>query len=161
MVKRKVMAIQSNSNSSKPYIQTTENVLQVGESSLVWSSSWERLNLIRSGIPFAAVESISNSLNLPVKDLLVYLGIPQTTYNKKKREKALFDERDSETILLLQELIDFGISVFNGEEAKFQSWLKNPSVALGGISPESLFDTNTGIEEVRKELTRIEYGIFA
>ena len=155
------MAIQSNSNSSKPYIQTTENVLQVGESSLVWSSSWERLNLIRSGIPFAAVESISNSLNLPVKDLLVYLGIPQTTYNKKKREKALFDERDSETILLLQELIDFGISVFNGEEAKFQSWLKNPSVALGGISPESLFDTNTGIEEVRKELTRIEYGIFA
>ncbi|MDO5655879.1 MAG: DUF2384 domain-containing protein [Flavobacteriaceae bacterium] len=145
----------------KLYSQQVESTLKVGEASLVWNSNWERLNLIRNGIPFVAVETISNQLNTLIKDLLNYLGIPQTTYNKKKRDKALFDQRDSETILLLQELIDFGVNVFNGEEEKFQNWLKSPSIALGGVAPESLFDTNTGIEEVRKELTRIEYGIFA
>lgn len=137
------------------------HTMHVAESPMVWYTSMDRLNIIRQGVPFASVESISRQLNTPIKELLNYLGIPQTTYNKKKREAALFDERDGEVILLLQELIDFGIEVFNGEEDKFQRWLKKPNVSLGGVTPESLFDTNTGIDEVKKALTRIEYGIFA
>lgn len=155
------MDTKSKSKTPKPYVLKEDKTLRVGEASMVWNTSWDRLNIIRSGIPFASVETISSQLNTPIKDLLGYLGIAQTTYNKKKREEALFDERESEAILLIQELIDYGVEVFDGDKEKFQRWLKKPNIAMGGIIPESLFDTNTGIDEVKKELTRIEYGIFS
>ena len=121
----------------------------------------ERVNVIRQGIPYAYLESISERLNRPVKTILSIVGIPQTTYNKKKSEHSLLDSRDSELIVLLTELIDYGIIVFNQEEEKFQRWLKKPNLSLGGNSPESLLDTTTGIEEVNNCLNRIEFGNFS
>jgi putative toxin-antitoxin system antitoxin component (TIGR02293 family) len=121
----------------------------------------ERVNVIRQGIPYAHLESISERLNRPVKTILSIVGIPQTTYNKKKSEHSLLDSRDSELIVLLTELIDYGIIVFNQEEEKFQRWLKKPNLSLGGNSPESLLDTTTGIEEVNNCLNRIEFGNFS
>lgn len=87
--------------------------------------------------------------------------MPQTTYNKKKNEHSLLDQRNSELILLIIELIQYGQEVFNQEKEKFQRWLKKPNISLGGQTPESLLDTTTGIEVVRNCLNRIEYGIFA
>jgi putative toxin-antitoxin system antitoxin component (TIGR02293 family) len=126
-----------------------------------WTNSMERVNVIRQGIPYAYLESISERLNRPVKTILSIVGIPQTTYNKKKSEHSLLDSRDSELIVLLTELIDYGIIVFNQEEEKFQRWLKKPNLSLGGNSPESLLDTTTGIEEVNNCLNRIEFGNFS
>ena len=64
-------------------------------------------------------------------------------------------------ILVLTELLDFGVEVFNNEVEKFQRWLKKPNIALGGATPESLFDSLTGIQEVRNCLNRLEYGNLA
>ncbi len=63
--------------------------------------------------------------------------------------------------MLITELIDFGLEVFNDEEEKFQRWLKKPNLYLGGNSPESLLDTTTGIDEVKFALNRIEFGNLA
>jgi putative toxin-antitoxin system antitoxin component (TIGR02293 family) len=104
---------------------------------------------------------ISNRLDLPVKDVLRLFNLPQTTYNKKKRQNELLSGRDSEVVLLLTELLDFGSDVFNNESEKFQRWLKKPNVSLGGAKPESFFDTVTGIQEVRNALNRLEYGNMA
>ena len=104
---------------------------------------------------------ISERLKSPVKSVLSIVGIPQTTYNKKKSEHSLLASRESELIVLLTELIDYGILVFNKEEEKFQRWLKKPNLSLGGNSPESLLDTATGIDEVNYCLNRIEFGNFA
>ena len=82
----------------------------------VWASKLERVGIIREGIPYAAIEVISRRINVPVKEVLPIFGMPQTTYNKKRREKSLLNGRDSEIILLLTELVDFGIEVFNNEE---------------------------------------------
>ena len=126
-----------------------------------WTNNMERVHVIRQGIPYGYIEKLSERLNRPVKTILSLLGIPQTTYKKKKGEHSLLDSRDSELIVLLTELIDYGIIVFNQEEEKFQRWLKKPNLSLGGNSPESLLDTTTGIDEVRYCLNRIEYGNFA
>jgi putative toxin-antitoxin system antitoxin component (TIGR02293 family) len=126
-----------------------------------WANNMERVTVIRQGIPYGYIEKLSERLNRPVKAILSLIGIPQTTYNKKKSEQSLLDSRDSELIVLLSELIDYGILVFNNEEETFQRWLKKPNVSLGGNSPESLLDTATGIEEVNYCLNRIEYGNFA
>jgi putative toxin-antitoxin system antitoxin component (TIGR02293 family) len=126
-----------------------------------WANNMQRVNVIRQGISYGYIEKLSERLNRPVKTILSLVGIPQTTYNKKKSEHALLDSRDSELIVLLTELIDYGIIVFNHEEDKFQRWLKKPNLSLGGNSPESLLDTTTGIEEVKYCLNRIEFGSFA
>jgi uncharacterized protein (DUF2384 family) len=39
--------------------------------------------------------------------------------------------------------------------------LEMPNQSLNGITPQSLFDTLSGVAEVRKCLNRIEYGNFA
>jgi putative toxin-antitoxin system antitoxin component (TIGR02293 family) len=126
-----------------------------------WSNRMERVQVIRQGVPYHSIEGISERLKSPVKSVLSIVGIPQTTYNKKKGEHSLLDSRESELIVLLTELIDYGILVFNKEEEKFQRWLKKPNLSLGGHSPESLLDTATGIGEVNYCLNRIEYGNFA
>ena len=126
-----------------------------------WSSRIERIGVIRAGIPYGSIEVISQRLNKPVKSLLAIVGLPQTTYNKKKSEHSLLDRRDSELLVLINELIDYGISVFNNEEEKFQRWLKKPNLSLGGNAPESMLDTMTGINEVRFSLNRLEYGNLA
>ena len=127
----------------------------------VWNSKMERLGIIRQGIPYSSIEVISQRLNRPVKSILSIVGMPQTTYNKKKSEHSLLDSRNSELIVSITELIDYGKEVFNNEEEKFQRWLNKTNRALGGNSPESLLDTITGIDEVKFCLNRIEYGNLA
>ncbi len=127
----------------------------------VWTSRLERVGIIRKGIPYASIDVISKRINVPIKEVLHIFGLPQTTYNKKLREKSLLNGRDSEIILLLTELLDFGIEVFNNEEIKFQRWMKKQNISLGGNTPESLLDSITGIQEVKNCLNRIEYGNLA
>jgi len=127
----------------------------------IWSNKMERVEIIRQGIPYSSIEIISQRLNRPVKSVLSIVGMPQTTYNKKKSEHSLLDSRNSELIVLISELIDYGKEVFNNEEEKFQRWLKKGNLSLGGYSPESLLDTITGLEEVKFCLNRIEYGNLA
>lgn len=126
-----------------------------------WTNKMERVEIIREGVPYGSIEVISRRLNRPVKSVLSFIGVPQTTYNRKKSEHSLLEPRDSELILLMTELIDYGIEVFNNEEEKFQRWLKKPNLSLGGNSPESLLDTITGIDEVKFCLNRLEYGNLA
>lgn len=126
-----------------------------------WQSTLDRVDIIRRGVPYSSIEVISKRINVPVKSVLTMFGLPQTTYNKKRREKSLLNGRDSEVILLLTELVDYGIEVFNQEEDKFQRWMKKPNYSLGNNTPESLLDSNTGIQEVRNCLNRIEFGNFA
>ena len=123
-----------------------------------WKSKMERVVIIRNGLPYDSIEVISRQANLPVKHILHLLGLPQTTYNKKKKDKDLLNRRDSEIILVLSEILELGLQVFNGEKDKFQRWLKKPNISLGSVSPESLFDSLTGIQEVRNSLNRLEYG---
>lgn len=57
--------------------------------------------------------------------------------------------------------MEFGQEVFNQEREKFMRWLKKPNISLGGNRPEDLFDSVTGMQEVRNCLNRIEFGNLA
>lgn len=126
-----------------------------------WSNRLERVQVIRKGIPYDSIGSISKKINSPVKTVLNIVGVPQTTYNKKKGNHSLLDSRDSELILRISEVIDYGIDTFNNEDEKFQRWLHKPNLSLGGSPPIKFFDTISGINEVKFCLSRIEYGNFA
>ena len=135
--------------------------IEVAEDKYAWTTKMDRVGIIRNGLPYESIEVISSRTNLPIKQVLRLIGVAQTTYNTKKRDKDLLTGRDSEVVLVLIELLDFGLEVFNNEKEKFQRWLKKPNISLGGVSPESLFDSLTGIQEVKNSLNRLEYGNMA
>lgn len=126
-----------------------------------WSTQMERVELIRNKLPGEVLEVVAQEAGIPVGQLLGLFGIPQTTYNKKKRAQELLSSRDSEMALILKELLVFGKSVFNHEHDKFQRWLTKPNNALGGVTPVSLFDSVTGMEQVKNALLRLEHGNLA
>lgn len=148
-------------NASGKVISIKRSTLSSDGKEYSWSSKLERVGVIRSGIPYDSIEVISRRLNNPVKSVLAIVGIPQTTYNKKKSEHLLLDSRDSELVILINELIDYGLEVFNNEEEKFQRWLKKPNLSIGGSTPENMLDTVTGINEVKFSLNRLEFGNLA
>lgn len=138
-----------------------KSTINAGGKVYFWNNQLERVNVIREGIPYESIETVSKRLNNPIKSVLAIIGIPQTTYNKKKSEHLLLDSRESELLIQINELIDYGLEVFNNEEEKFQRWLKKPNLSIGGNSPESMLDTITGIREVQFSLNRLEFGNLA
>lgn len=139
----------------------TVHNLKVGRKTYSWSTTPQKIDIIRSGVPYGAIEILSTNTKIPVNNFLRFLELPQTTYNKKKKDGESLSKQDSESIVEITELYDFGVSVFNDEVEKFQRWLRKPNISLGGTTPHSLFDSLTGIQEVKKALNRIEYGNMA
>jgi putative toxin-antitoxin system antitoxin component (TIGR02293 family) len=60
-----------------------------------------------------------------------------------------------------QEVLDYGLIVFNNEEEKFQHWLSTPVLALGNMIPNELLDSIEGLKQVENVLYRIEYGVYS
>ncbi len=135
--------------------------IKLADKEYTWATKLERIAIIRMGLPYTSIEAISENADLPIKTVLQILGVPQTTYNKRKREKHLLSSQNSELVLVLTELVAFGKEVFNGEVEKFHRWLRKPNMSLGGARPDSFFDSLTGIQIVKNALNRIEYGNFA
>jgi len=79
----------------------------------------------------------------------------------KGKENPLPNDVEINLNLLQEELIDYGIEVFNQEEDKFQRWMNKPNDSLDKNTPESLLDSIVGIQEVRNCLNRIEFGNLA
>lgn len=134
---------------------------EINEPYLIYLSPTQRIDLIRKGLPLQIIEYMSQKFQFPIHQILNFLGMPQTTYNKKLRVGETLDAHLSEQILAISDLMNEGLSIFNGERSKFEHWLDSSNLSLNGRTPKSLFDTQTGLNEVQKCLQRIEYGNFA
>lgn len=60
----------------------------------------------------------------------------------------------------LARVIERAEVVFGGLEMAVD-WLKSQNIALSGLTPLSLMDTDVGSESVLDTLGRIEHGVFA
>jgi putative toxin-antitoxin system antitoxin component (TIGR02293 family) len=121
-------------------------------------TSHYKIGIIKQGISKTQLEAIKSETDFDYNTLSNLLSVSRTTLIKKKGDEK-FDQPTSERIMLLAELISYGREVFEHKE-RFNAWLKKPAIALGGKAPVELLDTLYGIEEVKKELGRIEYGVY-
>ena len=121
-------------------------------------TSQYKIGIIRNGISKKELEAIKSETDFDYRTLSTLLSVSRTTLLKKKGDER-FDQSTSERIMLLAEFMSYGRVVFESRE-RFNAWLKKPAIALGGKSPVELLDTVYGIEEVKKELGRIEYGVY-
>ena len=121
-------------------------------------TSQYKIGIIKNGITKTQLEAIKSETDFDYNTLSSLLLVSRTTLIKKKGDEK-FDQPTSERILILAEFISFGQEVFESRE-RFNTWLKTPSSAMSGKAPLELLDTLYGIEEVKKELGRIEYGVY-
>lgn len=59
-----------------------------------------------------------------------------------------------------EQVLKYGIEVFNNEIDKFSRWLLKPNRGLGDKIPNDLLKTLEGRAEVKNILDKIEYGNF-
>jgi putative toxin-antitoxin system antitoxin component (TIGR02293 family) len=121
-------------------------------------SAGDKIELVRNGISKNDLTDIKDEVELDYDELSEILDTSRATLiNKKGKQK--FDQKVSERILLVADVIAYGRLIF-GDNENFNEWLKTPSHALGDVTPLSMMDTLYGIDEIRKEIGRIAYGVY-
>ncbi len=122
-------------------------------------STLDWIEIIRQGLPAAAVESMLKAIQLSQSDLARALDIPERTLARRKREGVL-NREESAKLLRLARVVGRANEVFERPDAAVQ-WLKGANASLGSQTPLSLLDTDIGAESVLDTLGRIEHGVFA
>jgi len=112
---------------------------------------------VRAGLSYAAVEQVQNHLEAPDALLARALGISPRTLSRR-REKGTLTTGESDRLVLLAEIVGLARRALDDGEAA-REWLSAPHSMLGGESPLDHMDTVAGMEEVKKMLYHIEYGI--
>ena len=105
-------------------------------------------------------KNIVTILSFSVEEWAAYLHLSVRTLQRYKTEKKVFEPIQSEKILELTMLYNYGVEVF-GDRSNFDTWLESKNVALGGVKPKALLDISYGIGLLKDELTRIEHGVLA
>ena len=118
------------------------------------------IDLVRQGIKYNLFFNFVKQSPFSLSEWSVFLHISERTLQRYKNDKKTFDQTQSEKILEIAMLYKKGIDVF-GDSEKFNRWLETDNLAFGKIKPKSLLDSSFGINMLKDELTRIEYGVLA
>ncbi|MDO9256810.1 MAG: DUF2384 domain-containing protein [Bacteroidales bacterium] len=118
------------------------------------------ITMVRKGIGFAVFDTFANKSPFTSNEWSTYLHLSERTMQRYRIEKRTFDPLQSEKIIEIALFYNKGVEVF-GTSEKFNSWLETSNLVLGNSKPKMLLDNSFGINMLRDELTRIEYGILA
>jgi len=108
----------------------------------------------RQGVTRKALNHLSRKIGRSVSLLAEILPASYSTLTKKE----VFDKATSGHILLIEGIFSYGVEVF-GDLDKFNQWLDIPVSGLDDATPFSLLDTSFGIELIKDELSKIDYGL--
>jgi len=118
------------------------------------------IDMVRKGIKFSLFSKFALSIPFTQSDWSSFLHISERTLLRYQKEQGTFAAPQSERILEIALLYNKGKEVF-GDAEIFNLWLDAKNLALGGIKPKSLFDSTFGINLLKDELIKIEYGVLA
>lgn len=113
-----------------------------------------------AGVYAATFESVIDLSGYRNDDLAALLNISSKTFSRYKSSRQRFDAAQSELLLKLKAMFSLGNEVF-GNSTEFRRWLELPAYGLGGLIPQQIIKTSTGIDMVMNELTNIAYGNLA
>jgi len=118
------------------------------------------IRAVREGIGYMMFLNLANKSPFSLPEWCGFLHLSERTMQRYKKEKKAFDPLQSEKILQIALLNNHGLEVFGNKE-KYTAWLESENIALGRIRPKELFDSAFGIDLLKDELSRIEYGVLA
>ena len=114
----------------------------------------------REGLPFAEFERLAGLLELTAQEQAALLSITERTMARRVAEHGTLHPLESERLVLLQKLAEYGVEVFE-EAGKFNRWLRRPLPLLGDKSPLQYLDMSTGFVVVEQVLGRLAYGVYS
>lgn len=118
------------------------------------------IETIRVGLDFKSFTTLASISPFTSGEWSKYLHLSERTMQRYKKEKKKFESLQSERILQIALLNKLGIDVFGSQE-RYNRWLETDNMALGKIKPKDLLDSSFGIDFLKDELVRIEYGVLA
>lgn len=113
--------------------------------------------IIRQGLPFRAVESLGSHIGATNAELAEMLGISSRILARRK-QAGFLSPQESERLVRVARAIAQAEETFE-DLGKGLTWLRTPVVVIGGTTPISLLDTETGGELVLRTLANITHGL--
>lgn len=117
----------------------------------------DKIKTVKEGIKKSDLADIREELGLDYGVLSTILGVHERNLYIKKGDET-FNKTISDKIMSIAELYSYGFEIFKSKE-HFNRWMNTKNRSLG-VVPIDLLDTYVGLEEVRNEIRRMEYGIF-
>jgi putative toxin-antitoxin system antitoxin component (TIGR02293 family) len=114
---------------------------------------------VRQGLPFSALEALSQQLELSPQQCALLLGIPARTVARRKEARQL-NPQESDRLYRLARAIAQAVAVL-GSLDHARLWFRAPNRALACDRPLDLLDTDIGARQVEEVLLRLNYGIFS
>ena len=115
--------------------------------------------MAHKGIPVSAFNDVSKLFGRKER-LAELLNVSVKTMQRYQKEDKKLNPLNSEMVLKFIALFKHGLAVFGLKKA-FLNWLDKPAIGLGDMRPFELMKTSNGIDLVKDELVRIEYGDLA
>lgn len=115
--------------------------------------------VLRTGLPFEALASLTKTLGIPTAAVTQVLGIAPRTLARRKARRS-FSPAESDRLYRFARVALRAVDVLGSPE-KARQWLERPNRALGGEPPLDLLDTDIGSRQVEAVLGRIEHGVFS
>lgn len=124
------------------------------------SQRFDMIKLVREGISYDDFLVFFKNIPFTEKEWADYLGISTRTLDRYRNGSKNFPPKQSERIIEIKRLLDFGENVF-GDHDNFMAWMSMQNIAMGGVVPKKLLDTTIGINMVYDQIGRIEHGVLA
>ena len=120
------------------------------------------VELVRAGLTKSALFHLADAFQFTQSEIANIFNLSLRTvqrFKQQEREEELLDQAVSDRVVQLADLYAYGREVLG--EAIFQKWCQTSLRTLGGKRPKDLLFTSVGIEMVKDELIRIEYGVYS
>lgn len=118
------------------------------------------VNKAQLGLPASAFFDLQEITDFSNQELSELLNVSFKTIQRYEKEGKQLNAQNSEQLLKIIALYQRAEQVF-GSLKSFNRWLRKPAPGLGGHKPFSLMNTSGGIDLVREEIIRIEFGALA
>lgn len=155
--------------SSLTVVGRKKSALRAGRFGEIYRAApMERVRLIKAGVAPAAVGDIAQAMGAPQQAVVRELGIPKSTWARKRARHAPLEQNASEKVIGLAALIGQVEALVAEQGAPegfdaakwFREWMKQPVPALGGRKPVELLDTREGQQIVSGLLEAIRAGAY-
>ncbi len=126
-------------------------------------SELDLVELVRQGLTRQALFHLADTLDLsPAETASIFrlsVRTLQRFRQKPDEQQELLESAVSDRLVQLAELYAYGLEVLSKEN--FLQWMQTSLRTLGGKRPKELLFSSVGIDMVKDELTRIEYGVYS
>jgi putative toxin-antitoxin system antitoxin component (TIGR02293 family) len=120
----------------------------------------EVVRLLRSGLPFEAIEQLQEMLDQSLDRVTQLSRISERTLARRKKE-GRFNQDESERIHRLMTVIRRAVALFEGDVEATRRWLNTPRAVFDGKSALEFAETDVGAREVEDTIGRMEHGVIA